>query len=449
MSRLFSSSACALAAAFYFASGCRQEPTAVPDAGSNSLRLDVSTECLADRSIGEHGEDDHGGHRTCAGPVITTQPADVTIPANNSATFSVIATSSTPLTYQWSMNGMPISGATSSAYVTVVNMSDSGSTFRVVVSNSAGSTSSGAAHLSVTGTRYGLGGVQAEFPSVVTDLIGVKYHFIVKTNQSPTIKILFGFNRLIGPGSSIVYPFEVNVYSDRLSYADGACALFPPAGTDIEAQASVRPAIADYPLTWGLQPGVTTGLRTTNPIVFPVTSYFVDNIATLPKSDAISQFDVGGTEIGVTIQRSDTTSDLSSYSHCGRALLSGLYRRWSIKLEAVGHPSVIEEVVVPETSGRFLSPGVSGGATGLNALEFFSEFLNSPGTFTVQYWGFASMRESTRRWTPVTTFTTTYQYDGNGTAYGIRVVKHHGTPRIEFSNVPSVYLARNTPIVLK
>ncbi|MGB9334334.1 MAG: immunoglobulin domain-containing protein [Candidatus Acidiferrales bacterium] len=83
-------------------------------------------------------------------PNITTQPASQSVTAGQTATFSVVATGTQPLTYQWQKNGGPISGATSSSYTTpATTTADNGSTFQVVVSNSAGTASSTPATLTV------------------------------------------------------------------------------------------------------------------------------------------------------------------------------------------------------------------------------------------------------------------------------------------------------------
>src|ERR1700731_2083833 len=84
-------------------------------------------------------------------PSITTQPASQTVTAGQTATFSVAATGTAPMTFQWRKNTYPISGANSSSYTTPVTMSsDSGAQFTVVVSNAAGSATSSAAMLTVT-----------------------------------------------------------------------------------------------------------------------------------------------------------------------------------------------------------------------------------------------------------------------------------------------------------
>ena len=84
-------------------------------------------------------------------PTITTQPANQTVAAGQPATFTVVAAGTAPLGYQWQKNGANIAGATGASYTTPATATtDSGSTFRVVVSNTVGSVTSNAATLTVT-----------------------------------------------------------------------------------------------------------------------------------------------------------------------------------------------------------------------------------------------------------------------------------------------------------
>jgi|GEM_PF-1085678 len=83
-------------------------------------------------------------------PTITTQPANQTVIAGQTATFTVVAAGTAPLGYQWQKNGTAISGATASAYSTpAATSSDGGALFTVVVTNSVGTTTSNAATLNV------------------------------------------------------------------------------------------------------------------------------------------------------------------------------------------------------------------------------------------------------------------------------------------------------------
>ena len=83
-------------------------------------------------------------------PSIATQPTNQTVTAGQTATFTVMANGTAPLTYQWQKNGTNIAGVTSASYTTsATTTSDSGSTFDVVVSNSAGTATSNPATLTV------------------------------------------------------------------------------------------------------------------------------------------------------------------------------------------------------------------------------------------------------------------------------------------------------------
>src|SRR3989475_755271 len=73
-----------------------------------------------------------------------------TVTAGQSATFSVAASGTAPLSYQWRKDGTAISGATSASYTTLATTTaDNGAQFTVVVSNIAGSVTSNAATLTV------------------------------------------------------------------------------------------------------------------------------------------------------------------------------------------------------------------------------------------------------------------------------------------------------------
>jgi hypothetical protein len=83
-------------------------------------------------------------------PAITAQPVNQRVVVGAAATFTVTATGTAPLSYQWQKGTTPIPGATASSYATpTTTLVDDGSTFQVVVSNSAGSVTSSSATLTV------------------------------------------------------------------------------------------------------------------------------------------------------------------------------------------------------------------------------------------------------------------------------------------------------------
>jgi hypothetical protein len=83
-------------------------------------------------------------------PSIASQPSSQTVTVGQTATFTVMATGTAALSYQWQKNNVAVTGATSANYTTPATTSaDNGSLFRVVVSNAAGNTTSNQATLTI------------------------------------------------------------------------------------------------------------------------------------------------------------------------------------------------------------------------------------------------------------------------------------------------------------
>lgn len=83
-------------------------------------------------------------------PAITQQPSNQSVTAGQTATFTVVATGTAPLTYQWQKGSTNV-GTNSPSYTTPATMSaDNDSKFQVVITNSAGTATSSAATLTVT-----------------------------------------------------------------------------------------------------------------------------------------------------------------------------------------------------------------------------------------------------------------------------------------------------------
>ena len=90
------------------------------------------------------------GSSSSAAPTITTPPVSKTVVVGQLATFTVTAAGTAPMNYQWQKNGANVAWATSANYTTpATTTADSGSTFRVVVSNAGGAVTSTAATLTI------------------------------------------------------------------------------------------------------------------------------------------------------------------------------------------------------------------------------------------------------------------------------------------------------------
>jgi hypothetical protein len=82
-------------------------------------------------------------------PAITSQPASLTLTVGALASFSVIATGTEPLRYQWRKNGVNIVGGTGATYSVAAALTADAGSYSLVVSNAAGSVTSSSASLTV------------------------------------------------------------------------------------------------------------------------------------------------------------------------------------------------------------------------------------------------------------------------------------------------------------
>lgn len=127
----------------------------MPRTVQNSLRI-VTPVLLSLLLTACGGGGDGGGNQNPPPPPAATAPSIVTQPQNRSVTegdatsFSVNASGTAPLQYQWRRNGINIAAATSAALnLPSVALNENGDSFTVVVTNSAGSVTSAAALLTV------------------------------------------------------------------------------------------------------------------------------------------------------------------------------------------------------------------------------------------------------------------------------------------------------------
>ncbi len=105
------------------------------------------------RWLREHAEDIAGlvPSKTVTAPVITSQPLSVTVDSGRPFSLSVIATGN-QLNYQWALNGVDITGATTAIYSKYISTAADAGAYTVLVSNSAGSVRSNTATVAVSTT---------------------------------------------------------------------------------------------------------------------------------------------------------------------------------------------------------------------------------------------------------------------------------------------------------
>jgi hypothetical protein len=128
-----------------------------------------------------------------AGVAITAQPGSQTVTAGQTATFSVAATGTGTLTYQWKKSGAAISGATAASYTTpATTSSENGTQFTAVVTGSDGSVTSNPATLTVTAS--------AVAPSITSQ----------PTNQTVTAGQTATFSATATGTATLVYQWKKN-----------------------------------------------------------------------------------------------------------------------------------------------------------------------------------------------------------------------------------------------
>ena len=88
-------------------------------------------------------------------PSITSHPQDIAVSEGQAGTFSVAATGTAPLSYQWKKNGENVGNNASSYTTPTATMGDNGSKFSVVVTNSTGQANSNEATLRVNAAQSG------------------------------------------------------------------------------------------------------------------------------------------------------------------------------------------------------------------------------------------------------------------------------------------------------
>jgi len=98
-------------------------------------------------------------------PLITAQPTNVSVRLGDNATFTVSATGTGPLSYQWQFNGTDIFGETANHYTRLNAQTNDAGNYSVIVSNVAGSVTSSNALLTVTVPQV----LQFELISILPD----------------------------------------------------------------------------------------------------------------------------------------------------------------------------------------------------------------------------------------------------------------------------------------
>jgi hypothetical protein len=135
-------------------------------------------------------------------PTITQQPVSVTVTVGQSAAFSVIATGTAPLTYQWFMNGTAAGTNSSTFSIAQAATGQTGAQIHVKVSNATGSATSNTVTLTVNPAAPTAPAITQQ-PTNATVMAGQSATFTVTaTGTAPLIYQWFMNGGAVGTNSS-------------------------------------------------------------------------------------------------------------------------------------------------------------------------------------------------------------------------------------------------------
>jgi Protein of unknown function (DUF1573)/Immunoglobulin domain/Immunoglobulin I-set domain len=230
---------------------------------------------------------------TAVAPSITTEPANQTVSVGQAATFSVTATGTSPLTYQWKKNGTTISGATSATYATLATtVSDNNAQFTVTVANSVNSVVSTAATLTVT---VNIPPTISTQPASQTVAVGKTATFSVTSTGTGTLTYQWKKNgTAIAGATSASYTTPATVASD-------SGASFTVTVTSSTGNVTSNAAT----LTVNAPPSITTQPASTTVIAGQTATFSVAAAGTAPLT---YRWNMNGTAISGATSTSYTTS---------------------------------------------------------------------------------------------------------------------------------------------
>lgn len=130
-------------------------------------------------------------------PTITAQPASITANPGDNVSFGVTVIGTAPFTYQWSKNGIPITGATNATFSLATVGTTSAGSYQVVVKNAISSTTSNAATLTINAAP-----VITTEPRAQTAILGSAVTFSVGVSASPAATYQWRLNGALIAGAN-------------------------------------------------------------------------------------------------------------------------------------------------------------------------------------------------------------------------------------------------------
>lgn len=184
---------------------------------------------------------------TVSAPTITAQPQDLSVPEGLSASFSVTASGSGTLSYQWQRGGADVAGATSATFgLGVAGIMDDQARYRVRVSNAAGSVFSRTATLAV----------QAAMGNTLALLAGARPTSVSSGGPWDSVDGTGALARITG-ATSMTSDGTGNIYFTEVN----AVRKITPAGEVTTVAGHLYSSLPGAPASWGLANGYGPSAR--------------------------------------------------------------------------------------------------------------------------------------------------------------------------------------------
>lgn len=285
-------------------------------------------------------------------PSITSQPQGSSVVVGNSVSFSVTATGSAPLTYQWQKGGTAISGATSSTYsIASAQLTDAGS-YTVVVTNGSGSVTSSAATLSVSASAVAPTITAQPQSATVTVGSGATFTVAVSGTAPLTYQWRKGGTAISG-ATSATYLIASAQLTDAGSFTvvatNSAGSVISSAATLSVNPAAVAPVITTQPTSHSVASGhdVSFAIAATGYPAPTYTWYFSTDSGTTWTAVSDGTNYAGATTSTLTVK--SATSSLNGYIYrCSATNSSGSINSFPATL-------TVSSAVLPAPSGLVVS----------------------------------------------------------------------------------------------
>ena len=187
-----------------------------------------------------------------AAPAFTTHPASQSVAPSANVTFTVVVTGNPTPTIQWKKGGVDIAGQTGlSLTLNSVQLSDSGSVYTAVATNSQGTATSNGATLTVTAAAVAPSFTTQPTNQTVTSGGNATFTVAVSGNPTPTIQWKKGGVDIVGQTALTLTLNSVQVSDSGTSYtavATNSAGSATSTAATLTVNASTLPAVTTQPV---------------------------------------------------------------------------------------------------------------------------------------------------------------------------------------------------------